>query len=66
MSGDRVAVILDVKQKAGTEVDKEEKDAEQPADPPVYWIHGNMDFFNVLFIFVPRLGRLLYVVISFA
>ncbi|CAN6675251.1 unnamed protein product [Malus baccata var. baccata] len=40
VSGDRVAVILDVKQKAGTEVDKEEKDAEQPADPPVYWIHA--------------------------
>ncbi|XP_068326433.1 uncharacterized protein [Pyrus communis] len=40
VSGDRVAVILDVKQKAGTEVVKEEKDAEQPADPPVYWIHA--------------------------
>ncbi|KAM1180485.1 hypothetical protein ACFX2G_019944 [Malus domestica] len=37
VSGDRVAVLLDVKQMTGTEVDREEKDAEQPAHPPVYW-----------------------------
>ncbi|BBG94688.1 P-loop containing nucleoside triphosphate hydrolases superfamily protein [Prunus dulcis] len=38
VSGDRVAVLLDVKEKTGSEVDKEEKEGEQPANPPVYWI----------------------------
>ncbi|KAM1326415.1 hypothetical protein EV2_011185 [Malus domestica] len=38
VSGDRVAVLLDIKQKTGTEVDEEEKVAGQPAHPPVYWI----------------------------
>lgn len=41
MSGDRVAVLLDVKEKTGSEVDKEEK-GEQPANPPVYWILGTI------------------------
>ncbi|RXH75834.1 hypothetical protein DVH24_042621 [Malus domestica] len=36
VSGDRVAVLLDAKQMTGTEVDREEKDAEQRAHPPVY------------------------------
>lgn len=42
MSGDRVAVILDISDEPGIEVDKEEKDADQPANPPVYWIHGTI------------------------
>lgn len=42
MSGDRVAVLLDVKEKTGSEVDKEEKEGEQPANPPVYWILGTI------------------------
>lgn len=42
MSGDRVAVILDISDDTGSEVDKEEKEADQPANPPVYWIHGKI------------------------
>lgn len=43
MNGDRVAVILDIS--GGNKVNEGEKDekvAEQPAKPPVYWIDGNI------------------------
>lgn len=40
MSGDRIAVILDINDDPGSDVDKEEKEEDQPANPPVYWIHG--------------------------
>lgn len=42
MSGDRIAVILDINDDTGSDVDKEEKGEDQPANPPVYWIHGTI------------------------
>ncbi|XP_061990300.1 uncharacterized protein LOC133708791 isoform X2 [Rosa rugosa] len=41
VSGDRIAVILDINDDTGSDVDKEEKGEDQPANPPVYWIHAN-------------------------
>nr|XP_011463449.1 PREDICTED: uncharacterized protein LOC101293086 isoform X2 [Fragaria vesca subsp. vesca] len=41
VSGDRIAVILDINDDPGSDVDKEEKEEDQPANPPVYWIHAN-------------------------
>lgn len=40
VNGDLVAVILDDSEEKGNEVNKEKKDPEQPAKPPVYWIQG--------------------------
>ncbi|KAM5566417.1 hypothetical protein ABKV19_014880 [Rosa sericea] len=41
VSGERIAVILDINDDTGSDVDKEEKGEDQPAHPPVYWIHAN-------------------------
>ncbi|XP_015895834.3 uncharacterized protein LOC107429632 isoform X1 [Ziziphus jujuba] len=38
VNGDRVAVILDINDNKENEVKKGEKESEQPAQPPVYWI----------------------------
>lgn len=40
VNGDRVAVILDINDNKENEVKKGEKESEQPAQPPVYWIPG--------------------------
>ncbi|XP_050375401.1 uncharacterized protein LOC126792927 isoform X2 [Argentina anserina] len=41
VSGDQIAVILDINDNPGSDVEKEEKEEDQPANPPVYWIHAN-------------------------
>ena len=41
MNGDRVAVVLDISE-IKVDGEKEEKELEPPAQPPVYWIHGTI------------------------
>lgn len=42
VNGDRAAVILDISADNKGEGEKDDKVAEQPARPPVYWIDGNI------------------------
>lgn len=40
MNGDQAAVIFDTSENKVNDASKEDKETEQPAKPPVYWMHG--------------------------
>ena len=43
VNGDQAAVIFDISENKVNDVSKD-KETEQPAKPPVYWMHGNISF----------------------